>query len=220
MFHHEMLPKWHIAHCRFLTFSYTLRTTLTLYRGVYSGNGYNRIGAALAALSLYNKPTTRGGKNYSYFLEHFDHEEAYDDDGPVPVDDQMYALGPNTYTATGAHYRFVINAEQGALFVQSLDAPRYAARRNWDHQPAAKEFPDLQFASDILAGYWLRTPNPKGLKYYFANNVQNAETLPLINKILRDKGYTSIPAWPGVGVSAASEEGAALLGMSTSPPRI
>jgi hypothetical protein len=167
-----------------------------LYRGVYSGNGYNRIGAALAALSLNGKPTTRGGKNYGYSLEHFDHEEDYDDGEPVPVDDQMNALGPNTFTATGAHYRFVVNAEQGALFVQSLDAPRYAAKRNWDHQPEAKELPDLQFASDILAGYWLRTPNPKGPKYYFANNVQNAETLPLINKILRDKGYTSIPAWP------------------------
>ena len=103
----------------------------------------NRIGAALTALGLNIKPTTSERKNYGYSLKHFDHDEAYDDGEPVPVDDQMYALCPDTYTAIGAHYHFVINAEQGNLFVQSLDVPRYAATRNWDHMPEAKELRHL-----------------------------------------------------------------------------
>jgi hypothetical protein len=129
-----------------------------------TGTGYNRIVAALTALGLNTQPTTRGGSNYGYSLEHFDEQDEYEDGEPVPVDDQEYALGPNTYTATGAHYRFVMNAEQGALFAQSLEAPRHAPSQNWDHQPQAKELPELQFASDVLAAYRLRTPIPKGLK--------------------------------------------------------
>jgi hypothetical protein len=111
------------------------------------------------------------------------------------------------------HSKLILFSTHTALFVQSLNAPRYSAAQQWDHTPQSNELPHLQFASDILAGYWLRTPNPKNLEYYFANNVVNEETLPLINKVLGDRGHDKIPAWPGVRVSGPSEEGAVLLGM-------
>ncbi|KAH6875070.1 hypothetical protein BKA58DRAFT_466928 [Alternaria rosae] len=178
------------------------------------GNGYNRIGVALTALELDAKPATDGRKNKGYSVEHQDSEEEYENGDQVPVNDQVRAVRQDTYTATGGHYRFAINEEQGALFFQSLGTPRHAATHDWAHTPRSNELPRLQFAPDILAAYWSRTPHPKGLKYYFANNVSNEETLPLINKIIEESGYDRIPEWPGVRVSADSEEGAVLVGSS------
>jgi len=76
----------------------------------------------------------------------------------------------------------------------------------------ADQLPALRQASDILAAYWLRNPNPKNLEYWFGSDIINTETVPVINRILISKGHNEVPEWPGLKVDASSEEYLALLG--------
>jgi hypothetical protein len=64
-----------------------------------------------------------------------------------------------------------------------------------------------------MMAYWLRNnPNPKNLRYYFALNVQEDATQPLVAKILQDKGHVDLPVWPGLEVLKGSKEFDILLG--------
>ncbi|KAI4913443.1 uncharacterized protein J4E92_009792 [Alternaria infectoria] len=175
----------------------------------------NRIEAALNELGLDTKPVEFGGKNKCYSIEHME-EDAVDDDGyELPVDMQTYFPDDDDdkeYGATGAYYRFAFNAEQGAIYGHNFLAPWPAAMDTYAEGFPADQLPLLRQASDIMAAFWLRNPNPKNLKYWFGSNIINAETVPVVNRILVSKGYKEVPEWPGVQVDDSSEEYLALLG--------
>jgi hypothetical protein len=97
-----------------------------------------------------------------------------------------------------------------------LANPLHSAETNWIEEPKDALLPQLRRASDLIFAYSLRNnPDPKNLKYYIANNVQNAQTLPVIASILKNKGLTAAPEWPGVTLSAwEGNEVEALLGIT------
>jgi hypothetical protein len=97
-----------------------------------------------------------------------------------------------------------------------LANPLHSAETNWLEEPKDALLPQLRRASDLIFAYSLRNnPDPKNLKYYIANNVQNAQTLPVIASILKNKGLTAAPEWPGVTLSAwEGNEVEALLGIT------
>jgi hypothetical protein len=99
-----------------------------------------------------------------------------------------------------------------AIYGQDFLAPRSAALDQLGITLSDTELPALRQASDILAAFWLRGPNPRNLRYWFGNDIVNTETVPVINKILVDKGYNEVPQWPGLQVDAPSDEYLALLG--------
>lgn len=110
-----------------------------------------------------------------------------------------------------------------ALIAKLLRSPLSAAQEYWgedsdddddhDNMPSLSSMPALRRPSDIMAAYWLRNNlAPKSLSYYFALDVQNDETLPLITSVLDRRGLERMPPWPGVKVGMWEEEGEALLG--------
>jgi hypothetical protein len=83
-----------------------------------------------------------------------------------------------------------------AIFAQFLKKPSVAAAENWGRTPGQHELPQLHHASDIIWAYWIRdNPSPDELQYYVVNHVQNAETLPLIARVAREKGRQQLPFW-------------------------
>jgi len=92
-------------------------------------------------------------------------------------------------------------------------SPRTSAEALWGQTSNKDELPRLKRVSDIMTAFWLRdNPDPKKLKHYLAYNVQNEQTMPLINKVLDDTGLRQVPYWPGVTVDMWQEAGEALLG--------
>jgi hypothetical protein len=70
-----------------------------------TGPGFNRIGTALDALGLNAYPTTQGGLNTGFSIEHFDENDRPDgnddkdtDSSPVLIEEQDYVVGSHTYT--------------------------------------------------------------------------------------------------------------------------
>ncbi|KAL1797202.1 hypothetical protein ACET3X_003808 [Alternaria dauci] len=187
----------------------------------------NKIGAALTDLGLSTTPMKDGGKNIAFAVEHHDDQLKYDDGQDVPIEEQNYEIDGKLYPNTGAGFIFAFNPEQGGesltillrdllyrlIFGQNFLGPKAAAEHNLPWDPKKEEFPKLSMASDILAAYWLRNPNPKNLKYWFGQDVVNEATEPIIMKILVDHGYTEgVPAWPGLQLDMPSDEALALLG--------
>jgi hypothetical protein len=100
-----------------------------------------------------------------------------------------------------------------AIFALNLVGVHDSAVKEWGRPIADNELPALRRPSDIMMAYWLRdNTNPKNLKYYIAMNVVNFQTLPVINRVLRDNGQTRIPYWPGLTVGLFHPHGQALLG--------
>jgi hypothetical protein len=60
------------------------------------GDHAHRIGTALAALGLSEKPKDQGGDNMCYSIEHMD-EDLVDEHGPVPLIDQLYTVDGDPY---------------------------------------------------------------------------------------------------------------------------
>jgi len=73
--------------------------------------------------------------------------------------------------------------------------------------------PQVGIVSDIMFAYWLRdNANPRNLRYYITNNIQNEETLKVIARILREKSMQTVPYWPGVELGMWEKEAEVLLG--------
>ncbi|KAH6858617.1 hypothetical protein B0T12DRAFT_163164 [Alternaria alternata] len=171
------------------------------------------IEVALTALGLSTTPMKDGGKNIGISIEHNDDQLKYEDGEEVPIDEQNYEVDGKTYPNTGAWFRFTLNPEQGVIFGQDFLGPKAAAKENLDWDVKKEELPKLSIASDILAAYWLRSPTPKNLKYWFGQDVTNEDTVPIIIKILLNHGYTEgVPTWPGLQLNMPSEEALVLLG--------
>ncbi|KAG9186291.1 hypothetical protein G6011_02847 [Alternaria panax] len=173
----------------------------------------NRIGVALTDLGLSATPIKDGGKNIGFSIEHNDDQLQDEDGDEVPIDEQFYYVDNEEYMNTGAYFRFTFNPEQGVIFGQNFLNPKVAAEDN-GLELTKEELPKLSIASDILAAYWLRNPNPRNLKYWFGQDITNEETVPIIIKILVAHGYTEgIPVWPGLQLDVPSDEALALLGL-------
>jgi hypothetical protein len=100
-----------------------------------------------------------------------------------------------------------------AIFALNLVGVHVSAVNEWGRPVADNELPALRRPSDIMMAHWLRgNANPKNLKYYIAMNVVNFETIPVINRVLKDNGQTEIPSWPGLTVGLFHPHGQALLG--------
>ncbi|KAF1832885.1 hypothetical protein BDW02DRAFT_553766 [Decorospora gaudefroyi] len=179
-----------------------------------SNDHTNKIGSALQALGLSSKPKTQGGDNVCFNIEHFD-DDAQDDDGDqLEPEDQYYEVNGREYQATGAHVRFGVNQPGGMIIGMDFQSPRAQAVDRWQEEPTEDELPRLKRVSDIMTAFWLRGHgNPKNLRYYLAFNVQNDETVPLIARVLKNRGHDKmVPYWPGVTVGTWEKEGEALLG--------
>ena len=173
----------------------------------------NRIGTALTTLGLSLLPATAGGDNECFSVEHFD-ETLVDENGEeVPLKDQSYSIDDRTYPCTGAYYRFAMNKRGGAIFVQSLQKPESAAKENLGGDVPKDKLPQLNRASDVMWGYWVRSNSrPQNLYNYFVNHVRNDETLPLIARALKNHGMNQVPYWPGLELSMHTEDAEAILG--------
>ena len=85
----------------------------------------------------------------------------------------------------------------------------------WKRPAGAGELPELQFASDILWGYWYRdNPYMKKLRVYGAHHVINADTSRLVARALKNVGKTALETWPGAVFEIGSEEFRVLIGKS------
>ncbi|KAI8933919.1 hypothetical protein NX059_009612 [Plenodomus lindquistii] len=171
------------------------------------------IGPALEGLGLNIHPKDQGGDTICYSIEHVDDNDK-NSEGEAEPEMQQYHVGGKEYTATGAYYRFGINHKSGAIIGRMSESPYYAAETNWDRTPNIDELPALRLGSDIVHAYWLKdNPSPQNLRYYFATNIQNADTLAMIASVLKTKGiHDDIPLWPGVEVHYEEPEFEMLLG--------
>lgn len=174
----------------------------------------NHIGAAMAGLGLSPHPKSQGGDNTCYSIEHFDNTKD-SVDTPRCEGDQQYVADGFRMLATGAHARFAVNQVGGAIFAQALESPKAAAEVNWQlgDDDLGELLSDLRTMSDIMFAYWLwNNPSPKSLRYYFANNVQNTETLQVIVRILEEKERNDLSYWPGLKVEMWEDSAPALVG--------
>jgi hypothetical protein len=104
------------------------------------------------------------------------------------------------------------------IFGHYFESPLTAAQENWAVDPTEDDLPKLKRASDIMTTFWLRgNNNPENLRYYLVCQVQNAETTPLIARILKNANLDKVPRWPGYVVHMSDEAGDALLGKQLSP---
>lgn len=178
----------------------------------------HKIGIALASMGLSQIPVGAGGDNECYSIEHYD-ETLVDEGEEVPLEEQWYIVNDREYPCTGAHYRFAMNRKGGAIFAQNLVKPESAAVDNLGGEIPDDQLPQLRRASDIMWAYWIQNnPNPKNLYSYFVNYVRNDDTLPLIARIIRSHGMTTLPYWPGLELSMDDEGAEALLGKHDTSP--
>ncbi|KAF2853641.1 hypothetical protein T440DRAFT_515753 [Plenodomus tracheiphilus IPT5] len=169
------------------------------------------IGVALESLGLNKYPKVRGGHNTCYAIEHYDEDEC-DSEGEVPPEEQYYKEEGKSYRvcivtaiatprmramselmtekATGGYDRFGVNTIGGVIVAKNLESPFVAAESLWKNTPKLHELPEFRHGSDILLAYWLRdNPTPRQLRYYFANNIMNEDTLSLLYSILKSRGH-------------------------------
>ncbi|OAK93794.1 hypothetical protein IQ06DRAFT_204231, partial [Phaeosphaeriaceae sp. SRC1lsM3a] len=185
--------------------------------------GRGNVKSAFYDLHLSALPKTQGGDNVCYAVEHYDDQKLEDDYSHGMYYHEYYTVNGQQYRLTGGSYCFGVNQKGGALIAKLLRSPLSAAQEYWgedsdddddhDNMPSLSSMPALRRPSDIMAAYWLRNNlAPKSLSYYFALDVQNDETLPLITSVLDRRGLERMPPWPGVKVGMWEEEGEALLG--------
>ncbi|KAF2829149.1 hypothetical protein CC86DRAFT_271076, partial [Ophiobolus disseminans] len=162
-------------------------------------SGTNRIPQALAALQLSTFPHYKAGDNMCYAVEH--------------RDEHLPDHAPDTYTVDGNqkyNWRSIFFA---AIYAQNLESPKHAARKARCKPPSKSELPGMFLMSDVIWAYWARNhPNVANLRYYFANNILNEDTLRVIAKILKDETLPDVPHWPGLRFEENESEFEALLG--------
>ncbi|RMZ69149.1 WD domain-containing [Pyrenophora seminiperda CCB06] len=150
-------------------------------------------------------------------------EGYYDED---PLEEQIYEVDGVRYMldtafrgiATGAYYQFAINTG-GAIIGINFMSPRMAAALPyaWGRTPLPQELPKLQFASDVMWGYWVQG-NPhfahdiRSLRLYVGHEVINPETVALVWRALEIAGRTELEEWPGVSFFLGTAEYKALIG--------
>lgn len=190
------------------------------------------MGSAFKALNINPMPVGWGGYNLFYMVEH-SLTILPDYKGPRDEYKQNYCVNGCKYHRTGGSYHFAINKADGGTFTISIYTPRFSltttkvilaldltspmvqAKRKWSVQPTIDMMPAIRNASDIFLAYWLLTnPNPRNLRYYFAIEITNTETVHIINTILLETEYSygKAPHWPGHIVPADSVDGQALIG--------
>ncbi|KAL6703941.1 hypothetical protein ACN47E_008879 [Coniothyrium glycines] len=172
------------------------------------------LGEAMKSLGMNGKPSSEGGDNVCYRVEHWDMHKQ-ENGRQVPAINQWYSVAGKDYRATKAHYAFGINTQGGAIFNFFLEGPKAAASNLWySGRKFARpgDLPQLRSLSDILWGFWNRgNPNIKNIRYFFMIGISNEATQQLIASCLHN-AKKELREWPGTSFSSDSDEGHALLG--------
>jgi hypothetical protein len=125
--------------------------------------------------------------------------------------------GGNNYmqnwTSTPGQFYNMYNPKDGVIIAQENSSP--AA-----HLPAGTTLPELRHWSDVAFLQWLEScadykdrcgKSAASIKYVIREDIINPQTTRLIHKAF-ERQKKSLKRWPGVGFSASSVEGKALLG--------
>ncbi|KAI4697456.1 uncharacterized protein J4E84_000586 [Alternaria hordeiaustralica] len=177
---------------------------------------------AMRSLGLDGRPTSAGGDNQCYRVEHWDPEKRDNEGNQIPAINQWYSTAGNNkqYRATKAHFEFGINTKGGAIYGLFLESPQASAKTIWGggtKEPNKDDLPQLRAFSDIIWGFWVRNnPNIKNIRYFFMIAISNEVTNQIIASCLRDRN-TELSEWPGTDFSTTTDQGHALLGKSRSP---
>ncbi|KAF2713396.1 hypothetical protein K504DRAFT_498213 [Pleomassaria siparia CBS 279.74] len=141
----------------------------------------------------------------------------------VGPEDQVYLADSKTYRMTGAFNQVTVDHKTGAMYATFMSSPREAAKKTWKLgagvEPKSEELPQLRMFSDIMWGAWKSDPVSAGsitiipsVKYYFSIDIQNQETLDVIDLALESVKQYTTEKWPGNTFGMDSEAGKALLG--------
>ena len=120
----------------------------------------------------------------------------------------------DTVQATGAYYKFAVN-HGGGMMAQNIESPRHAVTMPgaWGRQANPGELPELQSASDVFWGYWVRdNPDVKNFRVYGAQQVINTDTTLLVARALKNVGKVQLSVWPGDVFRLGTDEFRALVG--------
>jgi hypothetical protein len=188
----------------------------------------------MQSLGLDGRPTTEGGDNQCYRIEHWDPESRDAEGNQIPTIHQWYNVPGNskqyrvsfllhvmakllltTEQATKAHYEFALNTKGGAIYGLFLESPQASAKTIWGGgktEPNKDDLPQLRAFSDILWGFWVRNnPNVKNIRYFFMIGISNDLTNQIIASCLHGANK-ELSEWPGTDFSTATDQGHALLG--------
>ncbi|CAO2652640.1 Nn.00g009230.m01.CDS01 [Neocucurbitaria sp. VM-36] len=177
-------------------------------------NDHWNIPFAMRSLGLNGSPSSEGGDNACFRVEHWDPNKK-ENGQQVPAINQWYKVDGREYRSTKAHYEFAINIKGGAIFAFFLESPKSSASALWyggrkDASP--DDLPHLRALSDVLWGFWNReNSNVKNIRYFLVLGISNDLTNQLIASCLQKVGK-DLSEWPGTTFATVTEEGHALLG--------
>jgi hypothetical protein len=148
----------------------------------------------MRALGLDGRPTSEGGDNKCYRIEHCDPESRDNKGNQIPAIHQWYTVYDMQYhvsfhyhvrivfllaseQATKAHYEFGINTKGGAIYGLFLESPQASAKSAWGDgrkEPNRNGLPQLRALSDIMWGFWVRSNmNVRNIRYFFMIGISN-----------------------------------------------
>ncbi|KAL8937264.1 MAG: hypothetical protein Q9216_004512 [Gyalolechia sp. 2 TL-2023] len=142
----------------------------------------------------------------------------------APLKNPFKSAAGNTVTGrdieTQAHYDLAFIPSRRAMVGIETRSPWFTVKNRLQRhkKPTAsadisKLVPSLHRLSDFMWMYWTTvSPNPNNLRYIMRDNVNNEDSVAIMNDIFKKYGSGKPLAWPGLYFTLAQEEGQALLG--------
>jgi hypothetical protein len=93
-------------------------------------------------------------------------------------------------------------------------SPKYSAKLYWGCDASVDELPHIRSISDVAWGFWscLNTQNVQAIKYLVVAQIENEETKGIVTRAI---GNRKLAVWPGMEFGMKTDEGKALLDMSS-----
>ncbi|KAL9001093.1 MAG: hypothetical protein Q9188_005518 [Gyalolechia gomerana] len=142
----------------------------------------------------------------------------------TPLQNPFKSVAGNMVTGrdiqTDAHYDLAFIPNYRAIVGIETRSPWVNVKRRLQQQrkPAtsadiSKLVPSLHRLSDFMWTYWTTvSPTPNNLRYIMRDNINNEDSVAIMNDIFKKYGDGKPLAWPGLYFTLADEEGQALLG--------
>ncbi|CAK1367833.1 unnamed protein product [Cercospora beticola] len=109
--------------------------------------------------------------------------------------------GKEVCEATEAIYKVIYNTKDGVMVGVYMDSPTEKRKEmytsDWKLDPELA-IPDLHLASDVVSLEYAEQcrrngDRPQSFRYYFSDQINNDDTLSIINVVLTNKGYPATP---------------------------